>query len=55
MNAIKNEYDEKIDVLNSSINYQLKEIDSSLMLGNWINLVNTIQNYKIKKNTELKK
>jgi hypothetical protein len=53
--GLNEELGEKIDVLNSSINYQLKEIDSSLMLGNWINLVNTIQNYKVRKNTELKK
>jgi len=52
--GLNEELSEKIDVLNSSIIYQLKEIDNSLMLGNWINLVNAIQTYKINKNTELK-
>lgn len=49
---LNDELGSRFEELNSTISTQLKEIDSSLMLGNWINLVNTIQTYKINKNTK---
>ena len=47
--GLNDELGSRFDELNSTISTQLKEIDNSLMLGNWINLVNTIQTYKLRK------
>lgn len=50
--GLNDELGNKFDQFNSNITSKLGDIDDSIMLGNWINLVNTIQIQKVNKNTK---
>ena len=36
----------KMGDFNNNIKTQLKDIDNSIQMGNWINIFNTVQNHK---------